>query len=66
MMFSQLQCHAQWFKFTLRYNSKGSVASLRAMPTPFYCFLYTRTTVHATLSIHTHIYYSVQQCTPYY
>ena len=48
---------AQRFTFTLRYNSKGSVASLRARPIPFYCFLYTCITVHATLSIHTHIHY---------
>ena len=38
--------------FTLQYIIKGSVASLRAMPTPFYCFLLQY--VHASLSIHTH------------
>ena len=27
--------HAQWV-YTLRYNIKGSVATSRAMPTPFY------------------------------
>ena len=33
MMFSQ--CNTQWF-YTLRYNINGSVATSRAMPTPFY------------------------------
>ena len=33
MMFSQ--CNTQWL-YTLRYNINGSVATSRAMPTPFY------------------------------
>ena len=32
---SQYVIHAQWL-YTLRYNIKGSVATSRAMPTPFY------------------------------
>ena len=41
MMFSQLYSYtcstAQWFHTqSLRYNLKGCVATLRAMPTPFY------------------------------
>ena len=28
--------HAQWLYFTLRYNIKGTVATSRAMPTPFF------------------------------
>ena len=35
MIFSQCIIHAQCV-YTLRYNIKGSVATLRAMPTPFY------------------------------
>ena len=33
MMFAQ--CYTQWL-YTLRYNIKGSVATSRAMPTPFF------------------------------
>ena len=33
MMFSQ--CNTQWL-YTLRYNINGSVATSRAMPTPFF------------------------------
>ena len=33
MMF--LQCNTQWL-YTLRYNINGSVATSRAMPTPFF------------------------------
>ena len=35
MIFSQYVIHAQCV-YTLRYNIKGSVATSRAMPTPFY------------------------------
>ena len=58
MMFSQL--HAQWVLPSDIYKIKGRVASLRAKPTPSSCFLLHN--VHASLSIHTHIY-SVQRCT---
>ena len=36
MMFSQ--CNTQWLYYTLRYNIKGSVATSKAMPTPFFFF----------------------------
>ena len=39
MMFSQCNTcmHAQWlYMYLIRYNIKGSVATSRAMPTPFY------------------------------
>ena len=34
-VYDVLVIHAQWF-YTLRYTVKGSVATLRAIPTPFY------------------------------
>ena len=45
VVFSICYMYAQWF-YTLRYNIKGSVATLRAVPTPFFSASYKVWTKH--------------------
>ena len=66
MMFSQ--CNTQWL-YTLRYSIKGSVASSRVMPTPFYLSIIKLNCVFWALGFHV-VYYtyefnnSLESCTP--
>ena len=60
MIFSQ--CNTQWL-YTLRYNINGSVATSRAMPTPFYLSIMKLTCV---LEFHVYNYEfnnSLESCT---
>ena len=63
MMFSQ--CNTQWL-YTSRYNINGSVATSRAMPTPFYLSIYNETCDFWALEFHVYNYEfnnSLESCT---